>query len=146
MLQFLYMSRTYDKLTRSLTVKRSSDGKVTALWPGSSLHYIDTLAENRWEDYNWVYARNRFAYWDRGFSQTERQAMIEEGVDADGQKSTNEHTVGGLADFSFYLRSAPPLPLEALSKAALNGKLVVNSKSEGVINGLSLTDVAAFSV
>ncbi|KIM93784.1 hypothetical protein OIDMADRAFT_61418 [Oidiodendron maius Zn] len=126
--------------------KRSSDGKVTALWPGSSLHYIGTLAENRWEDYNWVFPRNRFAYWDGGFSQTEREAMLGEGVDADGQKFPNDHTAGGLADFSFYLRSAPPLPLEALIKASLNGKPVVNGKSEEATKGLSLTDVAAFSV
>nr|AFO67568.1 putative FAD-containing monooxygenase [Epichloe inebrians] len=48
--------------------KSGRDGKITALWPGSSLHYMQVLAEDRWEDYNWVYKRPRYDYWCNGLS------------------------------------------------------------------------------
>ncbi|KAE8331443.1 hypothetical protein BDV39DRAFT_189838 [Aspergillus sergii] len=47
-------------------------GKITALWPGSTLHYMETLATPRYDDYEVTYAsRNRFAYLGNGFSQIE---------------------------------------------------------------------------
>ncbi|KAH7362827.1 putative FAD-containing monooxygenase [Plectosphaerella cucumerina] len=32
---------------------KNSEGKIVALWPGSSLQYREVLAEDRWEDYEW---------------------------------------------------------------------------------------------
>ncbi|KAK8109514.1 hypothetical protein PG999_007651 [Apiospora kogelbergensis] len=48
-------------------------GRVTALWPGSEPHYMEALAEPRYDDYEVRYHRgaNRFAYLGNGFSQTE---------------------------------------------------------------------------
>lgn len=52
--------------------KDSSTNKVTALWPGSTLHYMETLAKPRYDDYEVTYAsKNRFAYLGCGFSQHE---------------------------------------------------------------------------
>jgi hypothetical protein len=56
---------------RSWYKKNSSSGKVTALWPGSTMHYLHTLAEPRYEDWNFTYTGNRFAFLGNGFSQTE---------------------------------------------------------------------------
>ncbi|KAF8809499.1 FAD/NAD(P)-binding domain-containing protein [Phlegmacium glaucopus] len=56
---------------RSWYKNNSSSGKVTALWPGSTLHYLDTLAEPRYEDWNFTYTGNRFNFLGNGFSQTE---------------------------------------------------------------------------
>lgn len=119
---------------------------MTALWPGSSLHYIDTLAENRWEDYNWKYSGNRFAYWDQGFSKTEKMAELETSGIEGQNKLLDEDTARQKADFSFYLHSAPPLPAEVLGRKLMNGKSAVNGKKEEERNGPSLADVAAFSV
>ncbi|KAF2845806.1 FAD/NAD(P)-binding domain-containing protein [Plenodomus tracheiphilus IPT5] len=50
--------------------RRSS--KIIALWPGSTLHYMEALAQPRYEDYEITYrSGNRFAYFGNGFSQTE---------------------------------------------------------------------------
>ncbi|KAJ4344847.1 uncharacterized protein N0V89_012591 [Didymosphaeria variabile] len=79
---------------------KGDDGKVRALWPGSSLHYREVLACNRWEDFKWKYRGNRFAYWGEGLSQ------VETSVDAsDG-------------DFAYYMEQYAPLPLEAYYLAA----------------------------
>ncbi|KAK8102398.1 hypothetical protein PG984_015544 [Apiospora sp. TS-2023a] len=48
-------------------------GRVTALWPGSVPHYMEALAEPRYDDYEVAYRKgsNRFAYLGNGFSQNE---------------------------------------------------------------------------
>ncbi|KAH7400496.1 hypothetical protein BKA64DRAFT_623271 [Cadophora sp. MPI-SDFR-AT-0126] len=51
--------------------KNRPDGPVTALWPGSSLHYIEALMELRIEDWEVKYTGNRFAWLGNGYSQTE---------------------------------------------------------------------------
>ncbi|KAF2841023.1 FAD/NAD(P)-binding domain-containing protein [Patellaria atrata CBS 101060] len=51
--------------------KLRPDGPVTALWPGSTLHYIEALMEVRLEDWEVKYAGNRFAWLGNGYSQTE---------------------------------------------------------------------------
>jgi hypothetical protein len=47
------------------------DGPVTALWPGSTLHYIEAMMEVRHDDWDVKYAGNRFAWLGNGYSQTE---------------------------------------------------------------------------
>ncbi|KAF5316160.1 hypothetical protein D9619_006293 [Psilocybe cf. subviscida] len=56
---------------RSWYKNNSVTGKVTALWPGSTLHYLEALAEPRYEDWDFTYTGNRFAYLGNGFSQAE---------------------------------------------------------------------------
>ncbi|KAJ2895266.1 FAD/NAD(P)-binding domain-containing protein [Zalerion maritima] len=51
--------------------KPSADGPVVALWPGSTLHYIEALRELRMDDLEVKYAGNRFAWLGNGYSQTE---------------------------------------------------------------------------
>jgi hypothetical protein len=47
-------------------------GKVTAVWPGTSHHYIRSLQRPRWEDMNFTYTTsNRFAYLGNGFTDKE---------------------------------------------------------------------------
>ncbi|KAL8283247.1 hypothetical protein RQP46_006025 [Phenoliferia psychrophenolica] len=48
------------------------DGRVTALWPGSGLHFIDSLEDPRWEDYEYTQMdKNRYEYLGNGFTQLE---------------------------------------------------------------------------
>lgn len=47
------------------------DAPITALWPGSTLHYIEALGQVRYEDFEVEYEGNRFAWLGNGYSQTE---------------------------------------------------------------------------
>ncbi|KAF6798223.1 monooxygenase [Colletotrichum sojae] len=51
--------------------KPRADGPVVALWPGSTLHYIEAIKEVRFDDLEVKYAGNRFAWLGNGYSQTE---------------------------------------------------------------------------
>ncbi|KAK3059548.1 hypothetical protein LTS18_010573 [Coniosporium uncinatum] len=44
---------------------------ITALWPGSTLHYMEAMAQLRIEDYEVMYEGNRFAWLGNGYSQCE---------------------------------------------------------------------------
>ena len=46
-------------------------GPVTAIWPGSRLHYFEIMKEPRFEDFDIEYFGNRFAYMGNGFTSTE---------------------------------------------------------------------------
>jgi hypothetical protein len=51
--------------------KTGQDAPITALWPGSTLHYIETLQDPRIDDWEFKYTGNRFEYLGNGYSQTE---------------------------------------------------------------------------
>ncbi|KAL4861469.1 hypothetical protein BDV12DRAFT_191055 [Aspergillus spectabilis] len=58
--------------------KNPQTGKITALWPGSTLHYMETLANPRYEDFDVTYTtKNRFAYLGNGFSQREMNPKVD---------------------------------------------------------------------
>jgi hypothetical protein len=66
----LFMDMTVWKSGCRSWWRNNETGKVTALWPGSTLHYLEALAYPRYEDFEVQYAsRNRFAYLGNGFSQ-----------------------------------------------------------------------------
>lgn len=56
---------------RSWYKNNSSGGRVNALWPGSSLHYMEAIREARFDDYDITYSGNRFSWLGNGYSQTE---------------------------------------------------------------------------
>ncbi len=78
----------------------SADGKVAALWPGSTLHYLEAMESPKWEDWNWEYQRNesRFSYLGNGFSSAEKRP-------------------GG--DLSHYIRNRDDSPVDKVLKALL---------------------------
>ena len=49
-------------------------GPVTAIWPGSRLHYFESLKEPRYEDFDIEYLGNRFAYMGNGYTYAELEA------------------------------------------------------------------------
>ncbi|KJA16156.1 hypothetical protein HYPSUDRAFT_322622 [Hypholoma sublateritium FD-334 SS-4] len=55
----------------------STSGKVTALWPGSSLHYLEAIADPRYEDWDFKYRGNRFAFLGNGRSQVESDSTAD---------------------------------------------------------------------
>lgn len=56
---------------RSWYKNNSASGRVSVLWPGSSLHYIEAIREARFDDFEIKYRGNRFAWMGNGYSQTE---------------------------------------------------------------------------
>jgi cation diffusion facilitator CzcD-associated flavoprotein CzcO len=98
--------------------KNNKSGKITALWPGSSLHYMQTLAEDRWEDYNWDFHASRFDYLGRGFSWIEDPAG-----DLLGREESEKWRMSTMpnkgSDLSYYLVDAVPLAKVGEGKAML---------------------------
>jgi cation diffusion facilitator CzcD-associated flavoprotein CzcO len=67
-----FMKRTvWEDPCRSWYKAAGPEGKVTALWPGSTLHYMEAIQDLRLEDWDIKYEGNRFAYLGNGYSQTE---------------------------------------------------------------------------
>ncbi|CAG8978763.1 hypothetical protein HYALB_00012495 [Hymenoscyphus albidus] len=56
-----------------------AEGPVTALWPGSTLHYIEAIKEIQIEDWDIKYSGNRFAWLGNGYSQTELDSTADWG-------------------------------------------------------------------
>ncbi|KAI9811858.1 MAG: hypothetical protein M1827_005209 [Pycnora praestabilis] len=67
-----FMKKTiWDEQCRSWYKNNSASARVSALWPGSTLHYIEAMGNVRYEDWDIKYTGNRFAYLGNGYSQTE---------------------------------------------------------------------------
>ncbi|KAF2404127.1 FAD/NAD(P)-binding domain-containing protein [Trichodelitschia bisporula] len=67
-----FMQRTvWHDPCRSWYKAAGPEGKITALWPGSTLHYMEALEEVRLDDWVIQYDGNRFAWLGNGYSQTE---------------------------------------------------------------------------
>jgi hypothetical protein len=67
-----FMKQTvWDEECRSWYKNNSASAKVSALWPGSTLHYMEAMKEVLYDDWNIKYQGNRFAWLGNGYSQTE---------------------------------------------------------------------------
>lgn len=74
----LFMEQTVWNTNCQSWYKNPQTGKITALWPGSTLHYMEVLAVPRYDDYEVRYAsKNRFAYLGCGLSQQEMNPNID---------------------------------------------------------------------
>ncbi|KAL4772701.1 hypothetical protein BDW60DRAFT_216331 [Aspergillus nidulans var. acristatus] len=73
-----YFSRTvFGMECRSWYKGGSLNGRVTALWPGSSLHAMKALAHPRWEDYTYDYVNDNPNGWlGDGWAEDERNGII----------------------------------------------------------------------
>ncbi len=113
-----FMKQTvWDEDCRSWYKNGSKSGKITALWSGSSLHYLEAVREPRYEDWNFSYAGgNRFAYLGNGLSQTE---------------------VDRTADWSYYLRDVDDSPFIGRAKQrrviTRSGTIQRPEKSDGEV-------------
>ncbi|KAG6908883.1 hypothetical protein DXG01_002861 [Tephrocybe rancida] len=97
---------------RSWYKANSVSGKVSALWCGSTLHYMEAIGEPRYDDWDIKYQGNRFAWLGNGFSQTE---------------------VDDTADWAYYIRDHDDSPFLGRRKA-----LQVMNKS-GTVTGRQST-------
>ncbi|KAF5561492.1 sterigmatocystin biosynthesis monooxygenase stcW [Fusarium napiforme] len=71
-----YMAQVTQKMVWSDNCRHSHNikpnwGQSSITWPGSTLHYLEAMREPRFEDYDFEYSGNRFAWLGNGLSQTE---------------------------------------------------------------------------
>ncbi|OQV02175.1 hypothetical protein CLAIMM_07414 isoform 2 [Cladophialophora immunda] len=71
--QELLKRTAWSSACRSWFKNGKTHGPVTAIWPGSRLHYFETLKEPRFEDFEIQYLGdgNRFTYLGNGYTNTE---------------------------------------------------------------------------
>ncbi|KAL4945074.1 hypothetical protein BDV06DRAFT_219606 [Aspergillus oleicola] len=111
-----YFSRTvFGMECRSWYKGGSLNGRVVALWPGSSLHAMKALASPRWEDYTYEYVNDNPNGWiGDGWAEDEKNKIISVDYLDDDQ-----------IDF----------PSAVVAKAAENVKQSLNGETNGVRNG-----------
>ncbi|KAL2813206.1 hypothetical protein BDW59DRAFT_178271 [Aspergillus cavernicola] len=62
----------------SASLEERKKGRVTALWPGSSLHYLKALEKVRWEDFKLqTYNGNEFGWFGNGWMLGERKQQVD---------------------------------------------------------------------
>lgn len=61
----------YSEGCRSGHKNHTINGRVPTLWPGSSLHYLQTMQDVRTDDWDIRYSGNRFSFLGNGISQAE---------------------------------------------------------------------------
>ncbi|KAK4997011.1 hypothetical protein LTR66_003501 [Elasticomyces elasticus] len=107
-----YMKKTvWDENCRSWYKNNSSSARVSALWPGSSLHYMEFMSYVRYDDWDVKYDGNRFAVLGNGLSQTE---------------------VDFSADWAYYIRDEDDGPFMSKGKQR---KILTKSGSKSVKDG-----------
>lgn len=74
---------------------------------------MQTLAENRWEDYSWDYALERFSYWGSGISWIEDPSVDKLGAEERSSMLESTTVPASSGDVSYYLWASEPLSSEA---------------------------------
>jgi len=75
--------------------KSGTQGRVTALWPGSSLHAIQALETVKWEDFDYEYGDgNEFGWFGNGFSVRDHGDEMARTYYLDGQSMLHWPTEG----------------------------------------------------
>ena len=70
---------------------KKKHGRVSALWPGSSLHAIRALENPRWEDYDYEYVDgNSFGWFGNGWSERDSNEKLDRGYYLDGANMVYE--------------------------------------------------------
>ncbi|KAH0365395.1 flavin-binding monooxygenase, partial [Aureobasidium melanogenum] len=98
----------------------NAKGKIAALWPGSTLHYLETLAEPRYEDWKFTYDRaiKRFTYLGNGFSTSEKRT----------------------GDLSYYIRNKDDSPVDPCLKGRPVGGPKIEESAQKANNLLTKGD------
>jgi len=111
---------------------KNQDGRITAVWPGSALHFQDVIRSPRWEDWEIKYMNkhNMFAYLGLGFTTIERDP------DADKAPYMNvEKLDPAFYDFEKYPWRVEPSPTAAQARKLTLKPRPTQAKKETVVNG-----------
>lgn len=93
---------------RSWYKNGTKEGRVMALWPGSSLHFMEVMEYPRHDDFDVRYNGNRFSWMGSGYSQTEMDPS---------------------ADWAYYITNSDDSPFSSKSKRR---KVLTNAQSATV--------------
>lgn len=98
-----YMKQTvWHQDCRSWYKGNTADGKILALWPGSTIHYVETMKTVRYDDFKIRYFGNRFDYLGNGMTK------IEMTPDADlAQYVRNEDDAPIIGSKFTYVKASP---------------------------------------
>lgn len=98
-----YMKQTvWQQDWRSWYKGNTADGKIVALWPGGTIHYVKALENVRYEDFKVRYFGNRFDYFGNGMTK------IEMTPDADlARYVRNEDNAPIIGSKFTYIKSSP---------------------------------------
>ncbi|CAI7571914.1 unnamed protein product [Penicillium pancosmium] len=114
-----YMKQTvWDQECRSWYKGNTADGKIVALWPGSTIHYVEALKNVRYDDFKVRYFGNRFDYLGNGMTK------IEMTPDADlAQYVRNEDDAPIIGSKFTYVKACPEqqTPADVTSDSRANG-------------------------
>ena len=71
----LFKRLIWSGVCRSWFKNGKTHGPVTAVYPGSRLHYFEQMRDVRYEDFNITYqGKNRYSYFGNGYTWTETVA------------------------------------------------------------------------
>ncbi|KAM0546948.1 hypothetical protein ACHAPJ_010608 [Fusarium lateritium] len=110
--------------------KQGTNGKVTGIWAGSSLHYIQVLSEDRWEDYEWEHKSERYSYWGQGLSWIEAPDLDPLGARRQDMLEAMTTIPKKDSDLSFYLWKSDPLPDDCIPDVGLNKTTSVEMEND----------------
>jgi hypothetical protein len=75
--QEFFKKTVFSQSCRSWYKRGAQDGPVTALWPGSSLHFAKVLENPRFEDYEYTYIGKQGTPWmGNGFTMAELDPVV----------------------------------------------------------------------
>ncbi|KAJ3951753.1 hypothetical protein N0V92_011828 [Colletotrichum tropicale] len=100
---------------------------------------FDSLAEDRWEDYEWRFDGNRYAYWGNGFSWIEKPELDPIGIDEREYSKTMTTIAERSSDLSFYLGKADPLPKGVLAPVVGAESQCQHIVGQAEVHGADLT-------
>lgn len=66
-------SAVWNENCRSWYKTGPGPGKVTALWPGSTLHFLQAIKQPRYEDWKFAYPTDRYQYLGNKLSTAEKR-------------------------------------------------------------------------
>ena len=109
---------------RSWYKGNTANGKILALWTGSTLHYVETLKEVRYEDYEIEFFGNRFDYLGNGMTK------LEMAPDADLSRYIRPTDDGPIIGSKFvYTKAGPELrDMNMIAPSSESGELALEAR------------------
>lgn len=101
---------------------------------------MQCLAEDRWEDYEWRYDKERFTYWNKGFSWIERPEMDQIGLQVQASKETMTTLPASTSDLAYYICKATNLSRSEMGLNAENSTDMFGDAKPGPDNELEEYD------
>ncbi|OCK79953.1 flavin-binding monooxygenase-like protein [Lepidopterella palustris CBS 459.81] len=123
----------------------NKQGRVTAIWPGSALHFQQVIRQPRWEDYNIKYMNphNMWAFMGLGFTKSDKDPKADKAPYLKVEKLDP-----GFYDYEKVPDYEGPAPTKEQAKRLTAEKRGANGATNGHVNGndaATAADAAGFA-